>query len=33
LGMVLKNIGTPNPYPESYNPESLVVHPTSDVKL
>jgi hypothetical protein len=30
LGMVLKNIGNPNPYPESYNPASSVVHPTAD---
>jgi hypothetical protein len=30
LGMVLKNIGTPNPYPESYNPASPVVAPTAD---
>lgn len=30
LGMVLKNIGTPNPYPESYNPASSVVAPTAD---
>ena len=30
-GMVLKNIGaTPNPYPESYNPDSPVVAPTAD---
>ena len=32
-GMVLKNIGNPTPYPESYNPESSTVHPTSGVKL
>lgn len=32
-GMVLKNIGVTNPYPESKNPESPVVHPTSGVKL
>jgi hypothetical protein len=30
LGMVLKNIGNPSPYPESYNPASSVVHPTAD---
>lgn len=30
LGMDLKRLGTPNPYPESKNPESPVVHPTSD---
>lgn len=29
-GMVLKNIGTPHPYPESYNPDSSVVEPTAD---
>ncbi len=29
-GMVLKNIGNPNPYPESYNPASPVVAPTAD---
>jgi hypothetical protein len=33
LGMVLKAIGNPTPYPESYNPDSPVVHPTADVKL
>lgn len=30
LGMDLKRIGNPNPYPESYNPESTKVEPTSD---
>lgn len=30
LGMDLKDIGTANPYPESYNPESLVIEPTAD---
>lgn len=30
LGMDLKRIGNPNPYPESYNPESTVVEPTAD---
>lgn len=30
LGMDLKRIGNPNPYPESYNPESSVVEPTAD---
>lgn len=30
LGMVLKNVGNPNPYPESYNPESPKVEPTAD---
>jgi uncharacterized protein YkuJ len=33
-GMVLKNVGNPNPYPESYNPASPVVEPTADgIKL
>lgn len=30
LGMVLKNVGNPDPYPHSYNPESPVVEPTAD---
>lgn len=30
LGMELKRLGTPNPYPQSYNPESTVVEPTAD---
>jgi hypothetical protein len=30
LGMDLKDLGTPNPYPQSYNPESPVVDPTAD---
>lgn len=30
LGMTLKAIGNPNPYPESYNPASPVVEPTAD---
>jgi len=30
LGMDLKAQGTPNPYPNSYNPESPVIDPTSD---
>lgn len=30
LGMDLKELGTPNPYPQSYNPESQVVEPTAD---
>lgn len=30
LGMDLKRIGNPNPYPESYNPESSKVEPTAD---
>lgn len=29
-GMALKYIGNPDPYPESRNPESPVVEPTSD---
>jgi hypothetical protein len=29
-GMVLKNIGNPDPYPQSRNPESPVVEPTAD---
>ena len=29
-GMVLKNIGADNPYPQSYNPDSPVVEPTAD---
>lgn len=29
-GMTLKNIGTPDPYPESRNPESTIVEPTAD---
>jgi hypothetical protein len=29
-GMVLKNIGTPNPYPTSKDPSSPVVEPTAD---
>lgn len=29
-GMVLKNIGNPDPYPESRNPASPVVEPTAD---
>jgi hypothetical protein len=35
LGMDLKDIGeTPNPYPESYNPESPIIEPTADgIKL
>lgn len=33
-GMVLKNTGNPNPYPESYNPDSPKVEPTADgIKL
>jgi hypothetical protein len=30
LGMVLKDIGTPTPYPNSYNPENTIVDPTAD---
>jgi len=30
LGMDLKRLGGPNPYPESYNPDSPVVEPTAD---
>ncbi|MEI6716097.1 MAG: hypothetical protein WCO60_20290 [Verrucomicrobiota bacterium] len=30
LGMDLKGLGTPTPYPQSYNPESPVVEPTAD---
>lgn len=30
LGMMLKEMGTPAPYPESYNPENAVVEPTAD---
>ena len=30
LGMDLKELGTPNPYPQSYNPENTVVEPTAD---
>lgn len=30
LGMRLKAIGETDPYPESRNPESEVIHPTSD---
>lgn len=30
LGMHLKEIGNPNPYPESYNPKSTKVEPTAD---
>lgn len=30
LGMHLKEVGNPNPYPESYNPQSTVVSPTAD---
>jgi len=30
LGMDLKRLGTPNPYPESKNPENTKVEPTAD---
>lgn len=30
LGIDLKDLGTPNPYPQSYNPKSQVVEPTAD---
>lgn len=30
LGMALKEMGTENPYPDSYNPENAKVAPTSD---
>lgn len=30
LGMDLKRLNSPNPYPESYNPNSSKVEPTSD---
>lgn len=30
LGMDLKGLNEPNPYPESYNPSSPVVEPTAD---
>lgn len=30
LGMHLKEIGTTNPYPESYNPSSTKVEPVAD---
>lgn len=30
LGMDLKALGTPNPYPQSYNPNSQVIEPTAD---
>lgn len=34
LGMDLKALGAPNPYPESKNPESMVIEPTADgIKL
>lgn len=30
MGMDLKRLGNPNPYPDSYNTSSSVVHPTAD---
>ena len=30
LGMDLKALNTPNPYPESYNPDSQTIEPTAD---
>lgn len=30
LGMTLKALGTPNPYPNSYNPENAEVDKTAD---
>ncbi len=30
LGMDLKRLNTPNPYPHSYDPSSPVVEPTAD---
>jgi hypothetical protein len=30
LGMDLKDLGTPTPYPSSYDPSSPVVEPTAD---
>jgi hypothetical protein len=30
MGMDLKRLGTPNPYPHSYDPSSPVVEPTAD---
>ena len=30
LGMDLKDQGTPNPYPQNYNPESKAIEPTAD---
>jgi len=29
LGMNLKTLGEANPYPQSYNPESLAIEPTA----
>lgn len=30
LGMILKDLGTPNPYPESMNPDSKVIEPMAE---
>lgn len=30
LGMALKELGTANPYPNSYNPNNATVEPTAD---
>lgn len=30
LGMDLKEIGSSNPYPDSYNPNNTVINPTAD---
>lgn len=30
LGMDLKRVGAPNPYPNSYKPENTTVEPTAD---
>lgn len=30
LGMDLKGLAEPNPYPESYNPQSAKIEPTAD---
>lgn len=30
LGMHLKEMGTPTPYPNSYNPSNTIVDPTAD---
>lgn len=30
LGMDMKEFGTPNPYPNSYNPANAIVEPTAD---
>lgn len=30
LGMCLKDLNTPNPYPNSYNPSNTIIEPTAD---